>query len=614
MCGIAGIIPLNGNDQNIDDWLGRLTKGMAHRGPDGMGTYSDDHVGLAHHLLSITGKQGGNKQPYSLDEDLVIVYNGEIYNYPELRAQLEQKGYQFRTQTDTEVLYRAYQRHGISCNYLLSGMWAYAFYDKRKRQVILSRDRFGIKPLYYTIHNGQFLFCSEIKQLKLIPGFIFRANHRTITQFAGSGMLNYCEETLFDGIYELPPGHNLTISLDTKTYTLERWYELPVEEEQDRISYKEAVHRFSGLFDQVIKEHTPAEVPFGAFLSGGMDSSAIVDRLAAGDQHPFKTISFCFHEQAYNEERYIDLLARNYRLDAVKLKPELAPLFPDLVRKCIEAQDQPITGFSHALEYMLLSSANKQGLTVMLDGQGADEILAGYAPFRSLYNRQQIRKGQMPGMLSAADSGQSFFKGLMYSLFFRYPFHQRHPVVQVFKPLHSARWIRKDQREFMQYKIPALKTNSTAGMSHFMLMYELPYLLHSLDHNAMAHHIEARVPFLDHRLVELAVTLPDRFKIDNHTQKKVLRDVFKTRLPPQILGRKQKMGFVAPDARLLSGPGVKGELKQCISGLVDRMPGIFEKGTGKDNTDHLFKNSSTATQFRLLSLGYWAAMYDITYE
>lgn len=557
MCGISGFIDYTGKeiDKNL---FQKMTDTLIHRGPDNCGIFYIDNIALGHRRLSIVDLSVDGHQPMHYMDKYLMVFNGEIYNYLELRDELTSHGYSFNSKTDTEVIMAAYDLWGEECLHHFNGMWAFAIYDREKKEVFCARDRFGVKPFYYSNDINNFVFASEIKAI-LCYNQAPRANTARLMENIVSGCFDHTDETMFEGIKQLSPGHCLKIKIEDSHLEIKQWYNL-YDIKRNKNSYKENVIKFRELFIDSVKLRLRSDVPVGSCLSGGLDSSSIVctvSMLLKGHEVNAgqKTVSSCYDasdEKAYDEQEYIDEVIGITGLDAEKTYPKLDTFIEEL-DKVIYHLDEPVGGILHASHWSVFETAKKIGLKVMLDGQGSDEQLAGYTPFYSVMIKEYLKKFQF---ISAIREMYYYLKlrnhteplGLKYTIWL---------IVKDFIPQSLRSFLFRnatsDIRDII-LKVPFNKDllESIGVHKDFdiyaknSMRYGLVQLLHYEDRNSMAHTIEGRVPFLDYRLVELILSLPPSHRIKNGVTKRILRDALDDIIPNKIKNRMSKLGFAVP--------------------------------------------------------------------
>jgi asparagine synthase (glutamine-hydrolysing) len=550
MCGIAGIFCLADGRQAISvEQLEAMLDTMPHRGPDARGAkLFDARTGLGHLRLSILDLRPESHQPFEIDGgDLTISYNGEIFNYIELRAELESLGEQFRTQSDTEVLLKAYRRWGFDCQRRLNGMWAFAIYDRRRDVLFCSRDRFGIKPFNYTIHEGRFLFASEIKALLAVARELARPNYDALSRVLRASVGARCEATCFEGVKRLPPGHSLTVSREGLRF--ERYWEYP--DELDRsLSYDEAAERFRELLVDAIRLRMRSDVPVGLTLSSGVDSSTIACLLRTFYQGPCDTFTASYEGESYDESARADELARS-----LSVTPNLVPAhesdFLDLLRRIVWHVEMPLHS-SAVVPLWNIDRLARTKVTVLLEGQGADELLAGYYPNfaeavadRALGGRLFSAAGELCRVSRTLGA-----KGALMLAARRVDPPLLH---KLYRQWRGDEWVYIGPLEGRSERVDRLTPEGGVGLLNRSLVAQmdgaLGDLLHYGDAISMAHSLEARVPFLDYPLVEFCLRLPGEYKFRDGMGKALLRHAVKRDVPADILRNRKKLGFMTPIAR-----------------------------------------------------------------
>jgi asparagine synthase (glutamine-hydrolysing) len=527
-----------------------------HRGPDGEGFYDSAGVSLGHCRLAIIDRSDTGRQPMQdPDGRYWITYNGEIYNYRELAYELSEFGYRFRGRSDTEVLLASFSHWGDACLQKLRGMFAFAIWDVRKRRLFAARDRLGIKPFHYwTDGIGQFAFASELKAL--LPFLPQRVANVPLAQaFLAWGLIDHEPgETMVSGIRRLPAAHALHWRAGEGIQIWRYWQVAVTEElEVSRRRYSELVEEFYERFSETISLHLRSDVPIGTCLSGGLDSSAIVCVVNSGlrktgawhsnSQHTF---SACFEEPELDERRYINAVVRHTGCTPHYVFPQGERLAGEL-EKWLWHQEEPVAGFGAYAQYCVARLAHEQGIKVLLDGQGADEQLAGYRKFILAYIRQLIAGRQY---------GRAVWEA---AAFFCRP-----------EILRTSRF--NDGRRYLFQTLPEVsplwpsgvrpERPSQMGIGHSLgrrleadlMWYSLPALLRYEDRNMMAFGVESRVPFVDHCLVEWLAQVPLQARLSGGWTKRVLREGLRGVLPDCIRTRRSKLGFVTPASAWLAGP------------------------------------------------------------
>jgi asparagine synthase (glutamine-hydrolysing) len=537
MCGIAGQYCF-GDGKPDTDLLSRMSRLLAHRGPDGEGTRICGSAGLVHRRLAIIDLSEDALQPMtSEDGTLWLVFNGEIYNYIELREELAAKGHRFSSASDSEVILHAYEEWGTECLQHFNGMWAFAIWDEKNQRLFCARDRFGIKPFYYTQVDGSFLFASEIKALLAHPGAGTKPDEAMLGTYLAWGILDHSDRTMFDGIFQLEPAHGIVVTAEG-AQALFRYWDVKISPEiQSEISDSEAASRLLALLRSAVSLHLRSDVPVGTCLSGGIDSSTLTVLIntlireeapaSAGSRQ--KTFSAVFSDKRFDESRYIDNVIAATGVDGRRTEPTPDKLWDDLDR-LVYMQDEPFGSLSIYAQYCVMRIA-KERVKVVLDGQGADELLAGYLAYQACYIRELI--GRLCWRAACREILGSFR-------------HHRHFFMNAVKQLA----VRKKRRSLLKGTPPAIDRyagNLEAVLYRELTSTNLPSLLHYEDRNSMAFSIESRVPYLDVRLVEYIASLPLGQKIESGVTKTVLRHAAKGLIPESVRCRMDKMGFVTPE-------------------------------------------------------------------
>lgn len=560
-------------------------------------------VGLGHTRLSIIDVDERASQPMSRDQ-AHLVYNGEIYNYLELRAELEARGFRFKTASDTEVLLVALRAWGIGALDRLCGMFAFVYHDMTSDQVWAVRDRFGIKPLVMSRTGNTVLFASEAKQI-LTTGLVDPVlNHDSARAFLGQTLLNTGRETFFSGIEEIRAGEMAVADLTRGTVEVKPWYRLAEKVVPHRPSYAEACDGLRALLEQSIRRHHRSDVPLGASLSGGIDSSVLVtlSRTLFPDKD-LTTISTLARHQGYDETRFSRAVAEASKVHAIEIETNTSRVWdPDLHEELGYFQDQPIKGGSQYNEYLLFKAARENGFTVMLDGQGADEYFGGYGQFWLSAQYELLTWGRMKPFIAglqanALTMNRSFLRELhtiTRSL--------RAGLLQKSHPLSdaAARWVRGAPPEAASKRLQRFLALSLEQLGRT----SVPFQLHSQDRTAMRWSVESRVPFLDHEVVEFVLGLPTEYKVGQGYRKRILRDAV-PELPSVITRRKDKIGFASPDALALREQAghVRAMLQEASAHLKDLVDG----DTLLRDFDAMVcgKSAYDAAFFRVLALDGW---------
>lgn len=400
MCGIVGIVNRTGAPVSQEE-LDRAIDAVAHRGPDGRGTFRTGNVGLGHRRLAIVDLSEGGLQPmHAQDGTLSLVFNGEIYNYLELRDELRTRGHAFRTTSDSEVILAAFAEWGPDCVSRFNGMWAFAIHDRRENRLFLSRDRFGVKPLFYVAEPAVLAFGSEIGQLlAYLPAR--RTDPDRVRCFLLTGGLDLDEGTFFEGVRKLPAGTSAVYDFKTDHFRIMPYYALEARPEHEGLGEQEALARFNALLEDAVRLRLRSDVLVGTCLSGGLDSSSIAtiaSRLAAGTSAPFHAITAISEDMATDETPFAARIVENSHLDWIRVKPGYAD-FRDSLPDIVASQQEPFGGPSLTMQYFVMKAARDHGIKVLLDGQGGDETLLGYEKYYYTFLRQQWREAGLRGVL-----------------------------------------------------------------------------------------------------------------------------------------------------------------------------------------------------------------------
>jgi len=544
MCGISGLFHYDQAQKPDVHVLDRMRAVSRHRGPDDYGQYTDGPVGLAFNRLSIIDLSGGHQPMSNEDGTVWIVFNGEIYNFAELRDDLLARGHRFRTRSDTETIVHAWEEYGEDAVGKLRGMFAFAIWDSRRRVLFGARDRLGIKPFYYYSDDQRFAFASEIKSLTQAPGVPHEIEAAAVGEFL---LRRYviAPHTMLRGIFKLQPGHSVLVT--ERGPQVKRYWQPPIEENRN-ITEADAVEQAGTLLEEAVRIHLVSDVPLGAFLSGGVDSSCVVGLMAKLGVQDIKTFSIGY-DSPESELDYARIVADHFHTDHHELR--LSPVdFSGTLPKIVWYMDEPV-GDPASIPLYYLSQFARQRVTVALSGEGSDEIFAGYP----IYNRMlafesanRIPLANLGGRILGRLAGDSKIR--KYAEMLGKPLEWRYGGVGgLFSPSQAARMRISNCR-------PLDGVSATYGqcrglpplgrMSYLDLTTWLPDdLLVKADRMTMANSLELRVPFLDHRLVEFAASLPRRLRLRGGVTKYVLKKWAERLLPRKIIYR-AKAGFSVP--------------------------------------------------------------------
>jgi asparagine synthase (glutamine-hydrolysing) len=667
MCGICGIVSLSGKPIDIIA-LKRMNDLLAHRGPDGEGFLlcsldsgksectlvqragqldknANAQVALGHRRLAILDLSERGLQPMTVpDSGTWIVFNGEIYNHQELRFELQERGHVFNTRTDTEVLLQAYRQWGEDCLRRLEGMFAFAIWDGDRARLFCARDRFGIKPFYYASLDGYFVFASEIKSLLSIPGVQAVANDEAILSFLVHGNCDFGERTVLRGINALQASHCLGLDVLAKRIAVRQYYCLaprPVHDLKD----EDQIEGLRELLIETMRKHLISDVRVGCCLSGGLDSSSVVSLIgkisrdqpeaAAAVGSNLYTFTSCYEDREIDERDYALAVAREVRANSHLVFPSPKDFWSDFERLAWH-QDMPFGGLSYYAQWRVMRAAKEASVKVLLDGQGGDEVFGGYAKFRYAYLASLLRSGHLATLMSEFTA--MIRHGDKYVLDLRKGYRYLPQSLRTLLNLDSLlkHVVKCDWgRLISDRSTPATRWWSNALASHPKNVAEpgategtlmqrvqmddividtLPQLLRFEDRSSMAFSIEARVPLLDHRLVEYGIALPDRLKVRRGWSKFALRASVQGLMPESVRLRKSKLGFAAPDRMWLLRE-LRPQVNELISGNLRCQKYVNPGALRQWYTSEKSKTSNTESylgMFRIMSLETWMRVFNVS--
>lgn len=630
MCGIAGYIDKSKKYKADRAFVKKMTDVLIHRGPDAEGQWADERVALGHRRLSIIDLDAKSNQPMvSHDGRYVITFNGEIYNYIEIRQELRRNGAVFQTNSDTEVIIEAYRAYGTECFNRFNGMWAFALYDRDEQKLIVSRDRFGIKPVYTVDNDDVFIFASEIKAI--IAAFPQEniPNETCIYRYlSGSVNEDTDEQCFYKNVKIFPPAHYLVYDVRQHTKDYRRYWEVDEQLFYNKwIKGRSPVKTFKQLFESAIGLRLRADVAVGACLSGGLDSSAIVGCASKKFGKKMHTFSSIYTDKECNEEPYIRKVNELWDTVPHYIKPDdYEKSFTKYIEDLTRHHDQPTGGASLYSQYMVMKGV-QGNVKVVLDGQGADELFAGYIPYYSYYisdlmdkntfwskckaiKMLTIVKKEWPDIIGAVSTDTIVrLVGLKNSFLF-----QNKSRINDLKIKRSARLFTDAFMECVHdtsQKEIQCASHLNTRLCNDVLNKSIPSLLHNEDGNSMTFSIESRVPFLDYRIVEFAIALDGTYKIHNQWTKWIIRKACREYLPKEVAKRKNKMGFPAPFARWLREGSSREELKKEIYAFGDR--NIVPRDTiDRFYREHISGDADFSDMlFRFYSMELWFKICDV---
>ena len=563
MCGIAVMLALGGRGADKAA-LERMTASLRHRGPDGDGRYIAGPVGLGFRRLSILDLSHAADQPMATqDGQLVLVFNGEIYNYIELRQELEGLGHRFRSTGDTEVLLHAYQQWGQDCLQRFNGMWAFVVYDRRRGVLFGSRDRFGVKPLYIYRDGNAVLLASEIKAVLHSGLSSAKPNWRVIAAYLLQHRLDESSESFFEGIEQIPAGTAFEIDLNGGMKTW-RYWSLPQAEANQADNPAE---NFAGLFEDSVRLRMRSDVPVGVCLSGGLDSTAVICAMARlrGSNTGQPLHAFSYHSPEFDESSYIaeTIGMTHAQLNRIHSDPARAWGALD---KILSFHDEPVHAMAAVAGFELMGLAASNGVKVVLNGQGADEVIGGYSSYFRDYWYTLLNNGDLRGAwaeIGAFTSAHGGSQAGLFSSVFRHfakvalsgtSSYQRLARWRQRRPQEHHAWFADDLcRQLDPAGAETRDWSLDASLKSSVERAPLPLYLRLEDRNSMAHSVEARVPFLDYRLVSLVFKSGIQWKIRGPWNKYLLREAMRQRIPESVRTRIDKWGFPIPQGKWISG-------------------------------------------------------------
>ncbi len=575
MCGIFGIHYFN-RERNVDkNILIKMGNTLVHRGPDGEGYHISGNTGLGHRRLSIIDLQTGNQPIFNEKRDIAVVLNGEIYNFRDLRSELEKNGHKFSTNSDTEVIVHLYEEKGRDCLSYLRGMFSFALFDEKSGTLFLARDRLGKKPLYYSVNNESFIFSSEISTFLCIPSLRLTYNYEAIDSYLS---LQFIPDPLsaFNEIKKLPPAHY--ILLDSNGFRVERYWEIPHKTHQNR-DEREVLEELDLILREAVRIRLISDVPLGVFLSGGLDSSVICYLMAMEKGPGVKSFSIGFEDETYNELAYARLVSQMLKTDhhefIVKYEIE------DILQKIIPHFGEPFADSSAIPTYYVSAMASGY-VKVALSGDGGDEVFGGYRRYvagkmAGYFNilPPRIRKYLIENPLSLISEGTEYYgrsnikkaklfmrflSSIKNGLYWYCPFSEDEKR-SLFRDDFYMNHGKKGKRYF-QFDSDEVMDDVSRAILYDLKFYLPCDILTKVDRMSMACSIETRAPFLDHKLVELMAGLPSHLKIKGITTKYILKKWAKGKLPIEIIHR-SKQGFAVPLARW-----IKNELKDFVYSVL----------------------------------------------
>lgn len=601
MCGIAGIIDFR--HKIIPEYqIHSMVEVIRHRGPDSEGFFFDENLAFGHARLAIIDLTEEGNQPMEYGDRYVIIHNGEIYNYIELREELSQLGYSFRSRTDTEVIPASFNEWVVDSFPKFNGMWAFALYDRIDRKIYFSRDRFGIKPFYYYFDGDVFIFASEIKAILKVIDRV-KVNLKTLSYYLITRYEDHDDETFFEGIKKLPQSSYAILDLRSGKFEIHKYYSLKHNHSLEDADDRELVNKFLWLIQDSIRLRLRSDVKVGSCLSGGLDSSTVAtfaSRLyrtqTGGDK--FSAITAVSEDPAVDESGYARLIVEKEDLNWILTKPMYSD-FEKLIEEVVYTLEEPFGGMSIFMSYFVMKASRENSVTVLLDGQGGDETLLGYERYYIPYLKELPVFKKLREVPLVVSHSRLSLKDIVsyYGYFGNFEFRKK-------VMWRRSRFLKKEMFDYINWD--ELRYFSELSLKEVQIMeitkYQLPHLLKYEDRTSMRHSIETRLPYLDYRFVEFAVSLPEKLKINKGFTKYILRSAMDGIMPKEITWRTDKFGFEAPIGIWLKNHNEK--IKREIGESA-----ILTDIIHKNKID--FNKLSAQTVWQLYNITVWERVYNV---
>jgi asparagine synthase (glutamine-hydrolysing) len=602
MCGITGIINKLGVDVEKNQ-LKKMNNKIIHRGPDSEGFYINKNIGLGHRRLSIVDLSDLGHQPMEYLNKYVITYNGEVYNYLDIKEELISKGYSFKSSTDTEVILAAFDFWKEKCLEKFNGMWSFAILDIKENKVFFSRDRFGVKPLYYKETDDQFIFGSEIKQL--LNEVENEVNLDTLIESMLTHIDNHTQDTYFKNIFSFPSSHYMWYDLSTNTKSFNKFYKLKIDKKVRELSEDVLIDKFKKIFTDSINIRMRSDVKVGTCLSGGLDSSSI--SVLAGknytlkNENKFNAITAKSIDHSNDESHFAHEVANLNNIELNIVTPSYENFLTN-IDEVIYTQEEPFGSPSMFMGWNVFKKAKDIGCSVMLNGQGGDEILLGYERyFSSTLKLSKPFSFFKQLILQYKNSRLSFKETFLYFFYFNNNTFRINRLKR--KSLLKNRFFKNKYFEIIKKSSQSFKNSDSLQLFEITTL-QLPHLLRYEDRNSMRHSIETRLPFLDYRLVEFAVSLPTSLKIKNGWTKYILRKAIEDQLPSNIVWRKNKFGFEAPDKIWLNNYSIEMLNEIKASKLLNYLCDI-------NNVVEKYNQLSLKDKWMYFNIARWEKVYNV---
>lgn len=607
MCGISGIINKNFTRVSEDE-IRKMTDLIVHRGPDSEGYFIENNFAFGNRRLCILDLSENGHQPMTFKTRYTITYNGEIYNYLEIRKDLERFGYMFNSGTDTEVILAAYDKYGTNCINRFNGMWAFALYDKEQSLIFCSRDRFGVKPFYYSNNHDKFVFGSELKQ---IIGYQTRlkVNQPILMDYLVSGFDDHTNETFYRDIYKLEQAHNLIYNLKSNTWFINKYYEINIDPDISKLKETDSINLYKSTLYDSIKLRLRSDVKVGTCLSGGLDSSSVATIASSlyrqNSNNRFTSITAKSTETEFDESHFAEAVSKHSDLDWNITTPATHDFITN-IDKIISVQEEPFGSPSVFMQFMVFQKARELGCTVMLDGQGGDESLLGYERYYPAYLLSLSPVKRFFNFFNASGNSGLSNKDLLF-----YLFYFTTPSLRLMKLKKKFPFINKEFYNLLNVKYIQESSKSYRDIINLQMLelmnLQLPHLLKYEDRNSMYHSIETRLPFIDYRLIEIALSLDNGYKIKDGWTKYVLRKSVEDILPFDISWRKNKIGFNAPEKTWMTG--ISDQVKNSLGGSE-----ILSKITDNEDMLKRYEHIDFRTRWRLFNIAKWEEVFNVSID
>lgn len=594
MCGLGAIYNLKEDQFKGENLLDKMMNEVKDRGPDSYNKFLSNSISFGHRRLSIIDLNKSSEQPFLFKNRYYLIFNGAIYNYLELKVKLESNGYKFLTKSDTEVLIASYDFWGEDCLNKFNGMWSFIIWDKNNKKLFVSRDRFGIKPLYWALKDNKLFFSSEIKQMRSI-GLGSEANLDEVSTFIYTGMVDTSDQTFFRGIRQIPAGHNLIVNKNKKI-KIKKWYSL-IES-----SSKQNKKDILSLIDDSIKLRLRSDVNLGILLSGGIDSSFLTSRLNLL-KNKFKIFHGSSIDKEFDESNFAKLLSKSIKKNLNIKKPTKEEFWQNINKVCY-LQDEPFGTPSIFMQYFTLEEANKNNCRVILDGQGADELLLGYKRYMILPMLNRIKILNFKKFITSLKYLLIRNKNLTIWQKMEYIFGQLFFQLRIFRIRKKYNFINisSSKSEKIYKDLSNKYWNHRSLQISEIYKYSLPSLLRFADRSSMSNSIELRLPYLDHRVVEKCLSLKLNEKINNGWDKFPLRN--SDRIIKEIAWRESKLGFASPSKTWINAYSNEMYAATISSKFINKIANI-------NKLKLKWKYLNYNEKWRLFNLAIWSKNFKI---